>query len=248
MGELRSFSVTAALILLAGLAAHRAFGVAADPFTGLAIFTVAHRTWLAYRRRQAGVRRAVAELRAYAVEDRLRIVDSLDSDELRKAIAAEMLRDGAETSDGVTETFPFPEVLRRRANRRYWRDWLGAGVAILVAALYPSINPIWRALWLAVGLILLVRARRFDRWHTAVSSFVEINPYRISLVWPTGARETVSFADGAWCEDSPDQRMFFVRSRDAAVAVSYSLIGFNRIAELVEKYGARIPIPDAPAS
>jgi hypothetical protein len=248
MDQLRSFAITAVIILLAGLAAHRVFGAAADPFTGLAIFNAAHRTWLAYRRRQTGVRRAVAELRAYAAEDRLRIVDSLDSAEVREAIAAEMLRDGAETSDGITEAFPFPEVLRRRANRRYWRNWLGAGLAVLVAALYPSIGPIWRAFWLAGGLTLLVRARRFDRWHTAVSSFIEINPYRISLVWPTGARETVSFADGAWCEDSPDQGMFLVRSRDAEVGVSYSLIGFNRIAELVEKYGARIPTPDLPAS
>jgi hypothetical protein len=248
MDQLRSFAVTVVLVLLAGLAAHRVFGVAADPFTGLAIFNVAHRAWLAHRRRQADVRGAVAELRAYAAEDRQRILDSIDSDELREAIAAQMLRDGAETSDGVTETFPFPEVFRRRANQRYWRDWLGAGIAILVAALYPSMGPIWRALWLASGLTLLVRARRFDRWHTAVSSVIEINPYRISLVWPTGARETVSFADGAWCEDSPDLGMFIVRSQKAEVGVSYSLIGFNRIAELVEKYGARIPTTDAPAS
>jgi hypothetical protein len=248
MDEVRSFIISLGLVSLAGIALHRAVGPAADPFAGLAVFVIVRVGWSTYHKRKADIRRAIAELRTYEAADRQRILEAVESEDLRQRLRSELGRDGSETRDGLTEVFPFPEALRRRATRRYWRDWATSAAALLIAALVPALDPIWRELWLAAGIVLLWRARRFNRWYQAVASVIEVNPFRIAHVWPDGARQTISFADGAVCEDVPADQLFVVRSGSVAIPVSYHLMGFNRIAQLVEEYGAAIPTDSPPAS
>jgi hypothetical protein len=249
MGEFRQALVTAILLVLVGIAAHRVVGAASDPFTLIAVWVVLSQGWLRYRRHRSELRRALARLRSYAADDRERMLDSIESERVREELASELRRDGSETNDGVTETFPFPDVFRRRATRRYWRDWLASATAIGIAAFLPALSPIWRLAWLVVGLVLLFRARRFRRWHETVSSVIEINSYRVSFVASDGTRQTISFADSPSYEALSDAQMLLLRSGDVSIGISYALVGFWRISELIVRYGARPPAtPDAPAS
>jgi hypothetical protein len=248
MDEFRQALVTGILLVLVGIAAHRVIGGASDPYTAIAVWVVLSQGWLRYRRHRSELRRALARLRSYAADDRERMLDSIESERVREELASELRRDGAETDDGVTETFPFPDVLRRRATRRYWRDWVASASAIGIAAFLPALSSAWRLAWLVVGLLLLFRARRFRRWHELVSSVIEINSFRVSFVASNGARQTISFADCPSYEALSDAQMLLVRSGDVSIGISYALVGFRRVAELVEKYGARAATPDAPAS
>ena len=248
MDELKQVLVTATLLVVAGVAAHRIVGSASDPFTFVAVWVVAYQGWLRYRRRRSELRHTVAYFRSHAAADRARMLESIEAEGAREEVAAQLQRDGSETADGFTETFPFPDVLRRRATRRYWRDWLASTGAIGIAAFLPSMSTIWRLIWLGVGLLLLARARRFRHWHEVVSSVIEINPFRISSVASNGRRQTISFADSPSYEALSDAQMLLVRSGDVSIGVSYGLVGFKRIAELVERYGARQATQDAPAS
>jgi hypothetical protein len=240
MVEARRFLIVACLLVLGGIALHRVFGTRADALTFLAILTVARASWNARQERLNEVRSAVIELRPYEAAERWEAAQSIPSEELRVAVAQALEREGSETGDGFSETFPFPAIFRRRATVRYWRAWAFSAAALFIAALTPELQAGWRVAWTGLGLMLLVRARRMTRAHEIVDSVIEINPFRISHVWPNGARQSISFADGVRCEDVPEQRMFVARSGERAIAVSYYLVGFNRLAKLVEQYGAVI--------
>ena len=122
MDEVRSFLVSLGLVSLAAIALHRAVGPAADPFAGLAVFVIVRLGWQAYHKRKADIRRAIVKLRAYEAADRQRILEAVESEDLRQRLRSELDREGSETRDGLTEVFPFPAAFRRRATRRYWRD------------------------------------------------------------------------------------------------------------------------------
>lgn len=248
MDELRRFSIALALIALAGIALDRIFGEAAVPFVVLAFIQLIRVSWGFRRERQIEMWRTLAEIRPYDASERAQIVAQVESPHLRHVLRGELARDGSETIDGSTEIFPFPARFRRDATFRYWRDWFISGSALSVAALWPSLSSIWRLLWLAGGIALLWRVRRHRLLYRAVCSVIEINPFAIALVGHEGTRATISFASRPTCEDAPEDHLLFVRSGDAVIPVSYQLIGFNRIAKLVEAYGASMPAVDAPPS
>src|SRR3954469_18988573 len=85
MAELRRFIFSATLIVVAGFAAHRVFGVSADPFSGLVLITLAQVNWREYRSRRRQFRAAVAELRAFQKEERWRLVEEIDGEADRHA-------------------------------------------------------------------------------------------------------------------------------------------------------------------
>ena len=160
------------------------------------------------------------------------------------------MRDGTETRLDSTETFPFPARFRRRATIRYWRDWGISGLTLAIAAFHPELTVYWRLLWLAAAAAFLWRARRYTRWYRTMSSVIEVNPFRIAWVSSDGTRQTISFADRPVCEDLPRDHAFVVRSASTAIPVSADpyLVGFNRLARLVEEYGAVVPAVVPPAS
>jgi hypothetical protein len=248
MTELRRFSLIACLVVVASVALYRAVGSKAEPIAGIALYALALSAWRARKRRLNEVRRAVIELRQYEAADRRAIVAGLEADDFRSSVERELEREGTETSDGLTEVFPLPAGFRRRATLQYWWSWAYSVAALLVAALLPELNPQWRGVWLGLGLVLGYRAWRKTRLRVLAESVVEVNPFRIAYVQPDGVRLSISFAQGAHCEDVPEDRMFVVRSGNMMVPVSYSLVGFNRIAQLVEDYGAVVPKPMPPAS
>jgi hypothetical protein len=248
MAELRRFIFSATLIVVAGFAAHRVFGVSADPFSGLILITLAQVSWREYRSRRQRFRAAVAELRAFEKEERWKLIEEMESEADRHAFTKALLSERTETSDGTTEVFPLPKAYRRRLTFRYWRVWAGSTAALLVAALVPGISAIWRAGWMAAGLALLVYARRTTKYSAVLDSVIEINPYRISLVWPDGRRASISFSEGAVCEEVPEAQLLLVRSGEQSIPVSYHVIGFNRIAALIKEYGGRFPASSASAS
>jgi hypothetical protein len=248
MDELRRFAVALALIVLAGIALDRIFGEAAMPFVFLAVFQLVRVTWDFRRQRQLEMWRTLAEIRAYDASERAQIVARVESADLRHTLRGELARDGTETIDGATETFPFPARFRRDATVRYWRDWFISAGALSIAALSPGLGSIWRFLWLVGGIAVLWRVRRHTLLYRAVSSVIEINPFMIALVGHDGTRVTIPFASKPTCEDVPEDGLLFVRSSPVAIPVSYRLIGFNRIAKLVEAYGASIPSIDASPS
>jgi hypothetical protein len=248
MTELRRFGLVACLVVLASLALYRVVGSKAEPIAGIALYALALSAWRARNRRLSEVRRAVIELRQYDAADRRAIVAGLEADDFRSSVEHELEREGTETSDGLTEVFPYPAGFRRRATLLYWWSWAYSVAALLVAALLPELNPEWRGVWLGLGLVLGYRAWRKTRLRVIAESVVEVNPFRIAYVRPDGVRLSISFSQGAHCEDVPEDRMFIVRSGKMMVPVSYSLVGFNRIAQLVEAYGAIVPKPMPPAS
>jgi hypothetical protein len=246
--ELRRFGFIACLVVVASVALYRAIGSKAEPVAGIALYTLALGAWRARRRRLDEVRRAVIDLREFEAADRRAILAGLEADDFRSSVERELEREGTETSDGLTEVFPLPAVFRRRATLQYWRSWAYSIAALLVAAFLPDLDPRWRGVWLGLGLVFGYRAWRKTRLRIFAESVIELNPFRIAYVQPDGVRLSISFADGAHCEDVPEDRMFVVRSGDMIVPVSYSLVGFNRIAKLVEDYGAIVPKPIPPAS
>jgi hypothetical protein len=248
MAELRRFVFSAALIVVAGFAAHRIFGANADPFTTVILITVAQISWGEYRSRRQQFRAAVAELRAFEKEQRQSLVAELESEADRRAFTQALLSERTETSDGTTEIFPLPKAYRRRLTLLYWRVWAASTIALVVAAFVPGISSIWRAGWIAAGLALLLYARRRTRYSAVLDSVIEINPYRISLVWPDGRRASISFSEGAVCEEVPEAQLLLVRSDDQAIPVSYHLIGYNRIVALMKEYGVKFPASPASAS
>lgn len=248
MLEFRRFIIFVALALVGGVGLHRAIGAKAEPITVLILYTLALTTWRTRRRRLDEIRSTVIQLRQYEAEDRHQIVAALECDELRASVARELEREGSETRDGDTEVFPFPAGFRRRATFLYWRAWGYSATALLAAALIPDLDPYWRGIWLAVGLVLGYRAWSKAKLYYVARSVIELNRFRIAYVRPDGQRLTISFADGARCEDLPEHKMFVVRSGEVVIPVSYSLMEFNRIAQLVEDFGAIVPNPDPPAS
>ena len=248
MTSLRRFFLVACLVMVASVALYRAIGSKGGPVVGMTVYALTLLAWRARKQRLDAVRGAVVEIRQYQAADREAIVEALERDDFRASVERELAREGTETSDGVTEVFPFPAAFRRRAALQFWRSWAWSAAALLVAALIPDLDPWWRGAWLAVGLVLAYRAGKKTHLRVVAESVVEVNPFRITYLQPGGLRLSVSFADGAHCEDVPDDRMFVVRSGDMIVPVSYSLVGFNRIAQLVEDYGATVPSPIPPAS
>ena len=248
MTDLRRIGLIACLVLVASVALYRVIGAKAEPIAGIALYTLALSAWRARKRRLDDVRRAVIDLRQHEAVDRRAILAGLETGDFRSSVERELEREGTETSDGLTEVFPLPGGFRRRAMLQYWRSWAYSAAALLVAAFVPDLDPRWRGVWLGLGLAFAYRAWRKTRLRVIAESVIELNPFRIAYIQPDGVRLSISFADGAHCEDVPEDRMFVVRSGDMMVPVSYSLVGFNRIAKLVEDYGAVVPKPIPPAS
>ena len=248
MTEWRHFLLIASLFLLVGVGLHHIVGEVVDPFVALAIVFLGQAIWRSYRVRRATIRRALIELGAYDADERSRMVAAIESKELRDQVGAALIKEGTERREGTSEIFPLPRAFRRRVTWRYWRSATASGGALLIAATIPSLDPLWRSFWILVGVVFLLRLRRLNRLYPALDAVIEVNPYRISYVRPDGERLTISFAQGAVCEDLPDDGMFVVRSGETTIPVSYHMMGFNRIAELVEKYGAVVPTQVPPAS
>src|SRR4051812_32393248 len=115
MRESRQFLIIAGLALLAGIALHRVAGEWADPVTVIAVMFFLHASWRDHRSRKQTIRRTVSELRGYSADDRARLVNTLESEELREDVGRALLREEAEYRDGPSEIFPYPAVFRRRA-------------------------------------------------------------------------------------------------------------------------------------
>ena len=248
MRESRQFLLIAGLALLAGIGLRRFVGDSADPVTAIAVLFFVQASWRAYRHRKRSIRRAVRELRPYHAEDRVRLVDTLESEDLRDEVGRVLAREETEYRDGLSEVFPYPVAFRRRAKWRFAGYAATAVSALLVGALVPPLSTLSRVGLLVVGAYFLLRARKMMQAYRALDAVIEINPYRISYVGANGQRATILFAKGATCEDRPAAHQFVVRSGEILIPVSYQMMGFNRITELVEQYGARIPSSVPPAS
>lgn len=237
MTEWRWFALAASLAILAGIALHHMVGDDVDPFTGLAVMLLAQMAWRAYRQRKARVRRAVIELRAYEAAERLRRVASIESPEFQAAVSTALTEEGTERREGGSEIFPLPRGFRRRVTRKYWRLVATSAGALLVAAVLPSPDQLWRSLWLLIAVVFLLRLRRLARAYPALDAVIEINPYRLSYVRSDGQRLMIAFVNGAVCEDRPADRMLVVRAGSTMIPISYHVMGYHRLVELLEQYG-----------
>ena len=248
MAEWRWFVLAAGLAVLAGVALHHLVGEVVDPFTGLAVFMLAQLAWREHRDRKRLIRRSVIELRAYEAADRSRRVAAIEPADLQAAVRVALNEEGTERREAGSEIFPLPRAFRRRVTQKYWRLVAASAGALLIAALLPSLTQLWRSLWILLAVVLLLRLRRLGQLYPALDAVIEINPYRLSYIRSDGRRLAIAFADGAVCEDKPEQRMLVVRAGSTAIPVSYHVMGFHRLAELLEQYGALKSPQSPPAS
>jgi hypothetical protein len=239
---MRPYIATVILAAIAAAVVHRLFGAAADRYTIIVVAGFAWSAWRVYRAKRCAFRRVMAHLRSCDSAERDELLASIEDLELRAAARRELNREHVETRNGSVEVFPFPRLFRTRATLRYWRDWGLSAAVLLIGAFVPGLDAISRGICLVLGLGLLVRARVMARRHTFVEAVVEIDPFHICCIWPDGRRDSVAFAEHHVLEDHTDQHVLYVRSRGAVVPVSYYLMGFRRLAALIEEYSGRAPV------
>lgn len=239
MSDLKLRLLGAGLAVLAGAALLRLFGAPPAPIVGLGLMAVLSAYRVRRRKKRIEIAALLAELRVQEPAERERTLAAIESESLREQLAAELAKEGAARQDGDVERFPFPASFRRRVTIRYWRNWCLAAVALAVAAFLPALTVPWRIGWLAVGLLYLYSLRGLSRLQRALLTVIEISPFRVSEVWPDGSRRTLLFARGLALDDRPRHRDLLIRPRDQTlgISLSYYRLEFNRLAEIVAKYG-----------
>jgi hypothetical protein len=237
MSQSRSGYLIAALLALGGAALYRVLDTDAIPFIGAALFVLALYAWTWRQAKRKTLSLAAVRLRPLTAAQRQAAVSAVKSDVLRAQIAVAVDEQGSETRDGSVERFPFPAVFRTRAAKKFWLSCALSSTALGLAAFATAWSSSWRGTCLVLGCLFAVRARQKSRLGVLSQSQIEISPYRLSFLGPTGTMQTVSFADGIRLDDKPEQAMLIVWSGETAIPISYYLIGVNRLVQLVRTYG-----------
>ncbi len=165
-------------------------------------------------------------------------MDAFESEEVKASVTRALVREGSETSEGHTEIFPLPRTLKRRANLGFWRLLAAGGAGLAIAAFFPGISDSARIVWVLLGAVFAVRARRYVGPAQLLDTIVEINSYRLTQVWPEGVRITLSFSDGLKLENRPDKQCVVVSGNKDAIVLSSHILGIQRLLKLIAANGA----------
>lgn len=239
MTDLRLTILASVLTVLVGLALLRIVGPVAGGVTVVALLRLVG----TYRSRKRQRRRdLVASIRAEDPALRQELLEAIESTSDRRAVADALQRDGDVVREGRIERFSYPGSFQRNLRRRYWRSWLLAAAFLGLAAILPSLTATFRIALLAAGCYFTYRIVRVSSWQRLLTTCIEISPSGICAVGPDGARFTIAFvspvkvhelSDGDVVVIAPDGRRW--------ILVSRHVVGFNRLTELVRRYGVASP-------
>jgi len=160
---------------------------------------------------------------------------SLDRKFYRDRLAAE----GAPERTGAVERFPFGASDLRENVLLFWvAAFSNAGVLVALFVLHNL--PPWGAwlLWaVAITLMLLIAWLRRRERH--LGTVLEISPFAISEVAEDGTRRTIQWSEPLilWNRPRLGRAQLHVAGRADFVALDYSRLAFERIANLVLDYG-----------
>jgi hypothetical protein len=220
----------------------------------LALFAVvgAISTWRNRRQREREIAfwSVVWQLRQASAGDRARMLAELEPEHLRTKVEAILSHDGSNEAVGDVEQFPYPLGLRRLANRAYWFMWALAVSMLITAAAIPA--PVWlRCIPLVVAGCGAYAAWSASQRERSFASVIEVTPFRVSELFPDGRVRTVLFS---WYlelhHEAQHQRLRLTPKRDEpGIILDCRRMGFDRLVELVVRYGDFRPVPsDSSAS
>ncbi len=160
---------------------------------------------------------------------------SIDRKFYHKRLAAE----GAPERAGAVERFPFGATDLRENAMLFWLTAFSNSAVLVVLFVFRAL-PRWSAwlLWaVAIGLMLLLAWLRRRERH--LRTVLEISPFAISEEAEDGTRRTIQWSEPLilWNRPRLGRAQLHVAGRADYIAIDYSRLAFERIANLVIDHG-----------
>jgi hypothetical protein len=190
-------------------------------------------------------RRIVAYYQMFGDEERKAMIAKIWSVSFRRFIREQIALDIVPTVDGSTERFPFSVYYRRRTLILFWVSAVAAAVALVV----PQFMPFQRALgWSLIGFgtVCVLAASVFWRRATFANTVLEITPYTIAVVAPSGERTSLSWKTKLALVNRPRHaRLDLVDiNHGTVIPLHFARVGLKRAVDLVVQY-ANFPDPQS---
>jgi hypothetical protein len=180
------------------------------------------------------VRRYVAHFAALDPADAKAKISRMWLSGVRNELSRRLAEQGSIEQGDSTERFPFTKGAQRRATMLFWIA-IGAAAVSLAALAFVARLPAWIGwgCWLATATCVVV-ARQARQNSLEMQSALEVTPFGLTEIAPSGDRRTLLWTDQLFIVDKPRRhRVELFNSAGKMIPISYRRLGFVRLLQRV---------------
>jgi hypothetical protein len=184
------------------------------------------------------IRRVIRLLRQFDTTQRAELLGKLEDDGAQAYLEHRLAEHGEPTTIGLVERFAFSRVDQREATVAMWASIVSAvGALIPVLALRAAESTqVWAASCASVLVFLALMLWRRQR---VLRRVYDVSPFGLTAIEPDGSVRRLSWAGGLTLRNRPWLRRIELArfGSPAFIGIPYSVVGFERMVELVIEKG-----------
>jgi hypothetical protein len=184
------------------------------------------------------IRQAVRVLRTFDVQGRQAILNSLDDERAKAYFEFRLVDHGSPEATGLVERFAFSPVDIREVTVLTWVTACCAG-GLLISAFAFGLSEPTRAGSLAGGVGLAGLVLILSRKSARMGRTFEVSPFGLSEIASNGSIRRLLWGYGLTLRNRPWLRRIELSPAGELdyIAIPYTVVGFERIAELILRKG-----------
>jgi hypothetical protein len=184
------------------------------------------------------IRVVLRQLRRFDVETRAAILKTLDNDQAEAYLASRLEEHGAPSTVGLIERFGFSVVDIRELKFLTWITAVAAA-GLLVAPFALVSQDALRFVSLACGIALAAAARTLYQHVQTLDRQFEVSPFGLSEIAGDGSVLRLYWDGQLSLRNRPWLRRIelAVESETARIEIPYSVVGFERLVQLIVTNG-----------